>query len=132
MMDLKVVNDFVEAINTADIEKLYHLMTSDHEFIDSQGNKMTGSENMKKAWISYFELFPDYKIEITDTLQNDSVIVLLGYAGGTYKKDQNSPDTDNHWRIPAAWKTIVADGKIKLWQVYADNSVVLDIINRNK
>lgn len=97
-------------------------MSTDHVFIDSQGNKMTGSENMKYAWLSYFGLFPDYKIEITDTLKNDSIIVFLGFASGTYKS--------NHWRIPASWKTIVHDRQIQLWQVYADNSVVIDIINK--
>jgi ketosteroid isomerase-like protein len=131
-MDLKVVSDFIESINSANIDKIYNLMTKDHEFIDSQGNKMIGSDNMKNAWIGYFSLFPDYKIEITDTLQNDSIIVLLGYASGTYKKTNNNSDKDNHWRIPASWKVIVAGDKIKLWQVYADNSVVINIVNKNK
>ncbi len=35
-----------------------------------------------------------------------------GYAGsGTGEKA---------WKIPAAWRAIARDGKIKLWQVYAD------------
>ena len=91
---------------------------------------MTDRENMKKGWIGYFSLFSDYKIEITDTLQNDSIIVLLGFASGTYRINNNG--NNNYWKIPAAWRAVVTDGKIKLWQVYADNSVVLDIINRNK
>lgn len=122
-MDLKIANDFVDAINSADLDRIYNLMSTDHVFIDSQGNKMIGSENMKNAWMSYFDLFPDYKIEITDTLKNDSIIVFLGFASGTYKS--------NHWRIPASWKAIVHDRQIQLWQVYADNSVVIDIINKN-
>lgn len=131
-MDIKVVHDFIESINSANIDKIYNLMTKDHEFIDSQGNKMIGNENMRKAWIGYFGLFPDYKIEITDTLQNDSIIVMLGYACGTYRTTPEGSDSNNHWRVPASWKAIVVDGKIKLWQVYADNSVVIDIINKNK
>lgn len=131
-MDLKVVRDFIESINSSDIDKIYNLMTNDHEFIDSQGNKMIGNDNLKKAWIGYFSLFPDYKIEITDILHNDSIIVMLGYASGTYKTNKINPDNNNHWRVPASWKAIVVDKKIKLWQVYADNSVVIDIINKNK
>ena len=130
-MDVKVVRDFIESINSANIDRIYNLMTKDHEFIDSQGNKMIGNDNLKKAWIGYFSLFPDYKIEITDTLQNDSIIVMLGYASGTYKTNNKSSD-NNHWRMPASWKVIVVGEKIKLWQVYADNSVVIDIINKNK
>lgn len=131
-MDLKVVRNFVESINSANIDRIYNLMTKDHEFIDSQGNKMIGNDNLKKAWIGYFSLFPDYKIEITDTLQNDSIIVMLGYVSGTYKTNNKSSDNNNHWRVPASWKAIVVGEKVKLWQVYADNSVVIEIINKNK
>jgi len=131
-MDLKVVHDFIESINNANIDGIYNLMTSDHVFIDSQGNQIIANENMKKAWIGYFDLFPDYKIEITDTLQNDSILVMLGYASGTYNTNKKSSDTNNYWRVPASWKTIVVDEKIKFWQVYADNSVVIDLVNKNK
>jgi hypothetical protein len=127
-MDLKIVMDFIESINRANIDSLYELMSIDHEFIDSRGNSMIGRDNMKKAWIGYFNLFPDYRIEITDSLQNDSILVLLGYASGTYKNG----DQCTHWKIPASWKAKVVDKKVKLWQVYADNSVVLEIINKSK
>lgn len=131
-MDLKVIHDFIEAINTANIDGIYNLMTHDHTFIDSQGNKMVGNENMKEAWSRYFSFFQDYNIEVTETLQNDSMIVLLGFASATYKTNKITSDSNNHWRIPACWKAVVVDEKIKLWQVYADNSVVIDIVNRNK
>jgi ketosteroid isomerase-like protein len=131
-MDLKIVLDFIESINNANVDRIYSLMSTDHEFIDSQNNIMVGNDNMKKAWISYFDVFQDYKIEVTDTLQNDSIIVVFGYASGTYKTNKKSNDNNNHWRVPASWKAKVVDKKIKLWQVYADNSVVIDIINKNK
>jgi hypothetical protein len=107
-------------------------MSIDHEFIDSRGNSMIGRDNMKKAWMGYFDMFADYKIELTDTLQNDSIIVLLGYASGTYKANNKITDNKNHWKIPASWKAMLVDKKIKLWQVYADNSVVIEIINNCK
>ena len=41
--------------------------------------------------------------------------VAYGYAGaGTGEKA---------WKIPAAWRAIVQDGKIGLWQVYADTKI---------
>lgn len=130
-MDLKIVLDFIESINSANIDRLYDLMSNDHVFIDSRGNNMVGNDNMKEAWIGYFDLFQDYNIEITDTLQNESIIVLLGYASGTYKTN-NKVDNNNHWKVPASWKAKVVDRKIKLWQVYADNSAVIEIMNKNK
>ena len=60
-MDLIIVQDFIESINSANIDKLYDLMRNDHVFIDSRGNSMVGNDNLKKAWIGYFDLFPDYK-----------------------------------------------------------------------
>ena len=131
-MDLKIVLDFIESINSANIDRLFGLMSIDHEFIDSRGNSLVGNDIMKNAWIGYFELFPDYKIEFTDIVQNDSIIVLLGFASGTYKTDPNNEDKNNFWKVPASWKAIVLDKKIKLWQVYADNSVVIEIVNKNK
>jgi ketosteroid isomerase-like protein len=129
---IKVVMDFIESINSADIDRIYNLMTFDHVFIDSQGNKMTGNETMKKAWIGYFCLFPDYKIEVTDRFQNDSMIVMLGYASGTYKTNKDSSDINNHWRVPAAWKAVVEGTRIRSWQVYADNIKTAEILMRNK
>ncbi len=131
-MDLKIVQDFIESINTANIDKLYDLMSNDHVFIDSRGNSMVGNDKIKIAWIGYLDLFPDYKIEVTDTLQSDSIIVLLGYASGTYKTSNKKVENENRWKVPASWKAIVVDRKIKLWQVYADNSVAIEIINKNK
>ena len=131
LMNGGVVKDFIAAINNANIEKICSLMTDDHIFIDSQGNKMIGNDNLKKAWIDYFSLFPDYKIEINETFEKDSLICILGYASATYKNLKNG-DNSNHWRIPAAWKAIIKDNKVKHWQVYADNIIVMDIINKNK
>jgi ketosteroid isomerase-like protein len=130
-MDTRIVIDFVDAINAADVDKLYSLMTNDHLFIDAHDNKVTGRDNMKQAWIGYFTMFPDYKIEINEILEKGSLICLLGYASGTYKNMKNN-ENSNYWRIPAAWTAIIKDDKVKQWQVYADNIIVMEIINRNK
>ena len=130
-MNLKIINNYVEAINNADVEKLCSLLADDHIFIDSQDNRFAGVENMRQGWKQYFEMFPDYKIEIEEITERDSMIFAFGYAGGTYKNIKNEANS-NYWRIPAAWKAVVKDGKIKLWQVYADNSVVMDIVKRNQ
>jgi ketosteroid isomerase-like protein len=104
-------------------------MSIDHVFIDSQDNKAMGKDNMRQGWIGYFALFPDYKIEINEILEKGSLICMFGYASGTYKNLINE-DNSNHWRIPAAWRAIVKDEQIKLWQVYTDNIIVMDIIKK--
>ena len=70
-MGTTVVLDFVEAINNANPDKMIDLMTIDHVFIDSQDNRTIGKDKMRQAWIGYFAIFPDYRIEINEILEKD-------------------------------------------------------------
>ncbi len=128
-MKIKVVMDFIESINCANLDKMYDLMTPDHTFIDSCENIITGRDKMRNAWMGYFVLFPDYKIEIDEIIEKNSLICLFGHAGGTYMNKIND-ENSNYWKIPIALKAIVKDKRIASWQVYADNSPVMAIINK--
>lgn len=131
MSTINVVKSFVKAVNDHNVERLYDLMSEDHIFIDGYGNSYKGRMEMKEGWINYYKLFPDYNIEITEYTENETMIGLFGYAEGTYKKIKNDSN-DNHWRTPAAWKAIVENKKIKLWQVFCDYSKLLEMIARNQ
>lgn len=130
-MKKHVILDFVAAINCANVDKIHDLMTFDHLFIDTHDNRTVGKDVMRQAWIGYFGLFPDYKIEINEIFEKDSLVCIIGYASGTYRNLTNE-NNSNHWRIPAAWTAILEDNHVKKWQVFADNIIVMDIINRNK
>lgn len=130
-MNKKIVYKFTDAINQHDIDKIYSLMTDDHKFIDSLGNEVIGRDKMKSGWAKYFELFPDYKIEIIDIFENGNTIALFGFASGTYK-GLKTEKKENFWQLPAAWKAMVKNDKIKLWQVYADTKTVFNVIDKNK
>ena len=130
-MNKKVFDDFVDAINEHNVEKLYSLMTEDHNFIDSYGNEVSGKDKMRSGWIEYFHWFPDYNIEITDLFIENNTIAAFGFAGGSFQGSKYNY-LENYFRIPAAWKVTVENDKIKLWQVYADTKKQLDIIERNK
>ena len=127
----RVALDYVDAINGADISRLYYLMTHDHIFIDSCDNRVKGRDEMKKAWIGYFSMFPDYKIEVVRIIEKEPFVCLFGYASGTYKGLKNEANS-NYWRVPAAWTAIVGDNKLEQWQVYADNTLAIEIYNRNE
>jgi len=130
-MDIKIVLDFIESINSADLDKMCDLMTIDHTFIDSQENKTTGRDNMRQAWMGYFDLFPDYKIEINEIIEKDSLICIFGHASGTYMNLINN-ENSNYWKVPIALKAIAKDNQIAIWQVYADNSPVIEIITKKR
>lgn len=121
-MKSKVALNFVNAINSHDIDRIYSVMAEDFLFIGAYGDEVHGRDNMRKGWIGYFEWFPDYKIEISDVLYQNSMIALFGFASGTYHGIQTD-DNRNHWRLPAAWKVIVENRQIKLWQVYCDSKI---------
>ena len=117
---------FVGRINAHDIEGLAALMSDDHTFIDAHGNQVSGKVKMIAGWRAYFKWFPDYHIEITDVFESGESAALFGFAGGSYSGKQGES-----WRLPAAWKAIVKDGRVTLWQVFADTKIPFEIIERN-
>jgi ketosteroid isomerase-like protein len=126
-----IVNRFVKAINDHDVSEIVNLMSEDHIFIDAMDNKSVGNKGMAEAWNGYYELFPDYKIDISDIIENESVIGLFGYVNATYKNVINESNS-NFWRTPASWKAITENSKIKLWQVYCDYSALFKIIEKSR
>jgi len=75
-------------------------------------NQVSGKEKMIAGWRGYFEWFPDYYIEVTEVFEDEDKLALFGFAGGTFKNKEGES-----WRLPAAWKAIVKDGRVTLWQV---------------
>lgn len=117
---------FIDRINAHDPEGLAALMSDDHTFIDAHANQVRGKEKMLAGWLGYFAWFPDYYIEVTDVFEDGDSLALFGFAGGSF---QNKPTES--WRLPAAWKTEVKDGRVTLWQVFADTKIPFEIIERN-
>ncbi len=130
-IEKQTVIKFIESINTADIDKIVELMSEDHIFIDAGDGRYQGKESMRQGWIAYFKMFPDYKIEIVDITENDTVIGIFGYASGTYKGLKNETNS-NYYRTPASWKAIIQNGKVKHWQVYCESKIVEEIVEKNK
>ena len=128
-MNRQVVLEFVDTINHADTEKMKKLLSSDHLFVDPQGNMVRGRDEMMSGWVQYFAMFPDYLINIESIVEDVQFVCLFGYASATYKNLKDETNS-NYWRTPAAWTAIVEGGHIKQWQVYADNSIVIEIVNR--
>ena len=65
MSPAETVQRFVDQINAHDVEGLSVLLTPDHRFIDSLGSIIVGRETMRQGWREYFQMVPDYHIEIT-------------------------------------------------------------------
>ncbi len=118
-----VAHAFAQAISRQEVAALAELMTPDHRFIDSLGNVVEGREKMRAGWAGYFRMVPDYTVTIEETYSDGAVVVMLGFAHGTYAPDGKLRD-ENRWRTAAALRAVIDDGKVAEWRVYADNEPI--------
>jgi ketosteroid isomerase-like protein len=126
---INVVLKFELLINSRDAAAVCSLLTSDSVFVDSMGNRIEGAAKMRPAWEGYFKMVPDYAISHSEIFANGDTVAVFGSAQGTFSKDGQIKKED-FWKTPAAWLAVVKDGKIALWQVFADNEPIRAIMRR--
>ncbi|HEY4709466.1 MAG TPA: nuclear transport factor 2 family protein [Candidatus Acidoferrales bacterium] len=117
---INVVLKFEQLINSRSAEEVCSLLTSDSVLVDSMGNRIAGASKLRSAWAGYFRMVPDYTISHTEIFANRDTVAVFGSAQGSFAKDGNLRKEDV-WKTPAAWRAVVKDGKIAIWQVFADN-----------
>jgi len=118
-----VVLEFMDRINAIDVDGLCRLMTEDHIFVDGLGDRFIGREKMRAGWKMYFSWFPDYRVSHEEIFQEHGSVAIIGSASGTFAVNGKLP-SENHWKVPAAWKAVVREGQIAEWCVYCDNQPV--------
>jgi ketosteroid isomerase-like protein len=123
MTNQEIAMAFVDRINRHDVAALTELMSDDHRFIDAHGNEVVGRDNMSAGWRGYFGMFPDYAIEVQEIFEDGDNFAMFGSAGGSFQGRREAS-----WRLPAAWKAVVKNGRITLWQVYADTKIPFELI----
>jgi ketosteroid isomerase-like protein len=127
---IEVVLKFEELINRRNAEAIAAFMTTDGAFLDSLGNSIQGAEKLRAAWTGYFKIVPDYSISHSEIFADGSTVAVFGSAQGTFSKDGQLAK-ENFWKMPAAWRAVVKDGKIAVWQVYADNEPIRAIMRKS-
>ena len=124
MNSTEILEQWLAAINRHDVDALAALMSADHVFVDSLGNRVAGAKSMEAGWRGYFAMCPDYWILADHAMAEGETMLIAGEAGGTI---------DSHsWRIPAAWKLEIRDGRVAGWQVFADNKPVYEILGKRR
>jgi ketosteroid isomerase-like protein len=121
---VETFRQFVGAINRHDVGALAALMTPDHVFVDSVGNRAQGAASMEVGWRGYFTMCPDYWIRVDDAMAEGGRVLAAGEAGGTIAGVE--------WRTPAAWKAVIRGGAMLEWRVFADNKPVYEILARRE
>jgi ketosteroid isomerase-like protein len=128
---INVVLKFEQLINSRHAEAICSLLTLDSVFVDSLGNRLEGTSEIRLAWEGYFKIVPDYVISHSEILASGDQVAVFGTAQGTFSKDGMLRKED-FWKTPAAWRAVVTDGKIALWQVFADNEPLRAIMRKNQ
>lgn len=98
-------------------------MTPDHCLTDSWEKKVEGRQKVIRAWEGYFNLFPDYFIEIDQIMGNENLWIVLGHARNL------GSDPHRNWRLPACWKVEVRNDQVHKWQVYCDTQIPQQTLN---
>ena len=115
-----VVLDFMERVNSGNVDSICAAMTPDHVFVDALGARFVSRETMRTGWRMYHQMIPDYKVSHEEIFAKGETVAVFGTARGTVAED-GKLKKENFWEIPASWKAIVRDGLVAHWQVYADN-----------
>jgi ketosteroid isomerase-like protein len=126
-----VARAFADAINRRNPDELAELMTEEHLFIDSLGNRVTGREAMRAGWSGYFRMVPDYSITVAETYGAGAVVILLGTAQGTLAVDGRLLP-ENRWQTPSAWRAEIRGAQVAEWRVYADNEPIRQLLARQR
>jgi len=120
MKPTETVRAFVDAINSQSIDVMVSMMTPDHTFTDSLGKVIPTRRAMRDAWLGFFDMVPDYRVEVDQVFDDGDTVVVVGQAKGTFSKD-GSLLKQNEWQVPAAWRATVVGHRIRAWQAFVDN-----------
>lgn len=126
---IAAVLKFEHLINSRNVDALIALLTKDSVFIDSLGNRVQGAAKLQGAWTGYFRIVPDYCISHSEVFSNGDTVAVFGTAQGTFTKG-GEPKKEDFWTTPAAWRAVVKDGKIAVWQVFADNEPLRAVMRK--
>jgi ketosteroid isomerase-like protein len=117
---LEIAMDFINRINSGDVDSICELMTAEHIFQDTLGERFIGREKMHEGWSAYFKAVTNYQIHAEEFFQTGERLAIFGSASGVYAGN-SKPSGGNFWEVPAAWRAVIRDGLVAEWRVYADN-----------
>jgi ketosteroid isomerase-like protein len=127
----ETVLEFVERINSHDVDGILDLMAEDYRFVNSAGDTFRGKAFMRATWRAHFVQYPDFQIRVDRVIADDEAVAVFGLAQGTLTRNGEMFE-ENHWEIPSAFLGIAKDGKMTHWQVFSDASIVYDLIKANE
>jgi len=111
---------FLEAAAKRSFEALRPLMTDDHVFAFNE-EETRGEKELGKAWTEWWQMVPDLKIEVVQTLQADQKVVIQMTSRGTCAVTDGRT-VKGAWSYPVVAIVTVRDGKVAEWREFGDAS----------
>ena len=108
-----LVLKFVERINARDADGLAELMTEDFTFVDYEGGGYAGRDDGRDNFAKYFELYPEYKIHVSEVLRSGKDIAILGTTTGSHVAAEVEADE------VVLWVAEVEGDLVSSWRIYA-------------
>ena len=116
----------VDAFNRRDLDALLAVMDDDVEVVSrlvAIEGSLNGHDGMRRWWKSWFDVWPDYKIEVVEVrdLRDVTLATLraLGHGAGS-----DVPFEDLAWQL-ARWRR----GKCVLWRVFNNRDEALEALD---
>lgn len=120
----QVFEQFVAAVNTHNVAAMATLITPGHCFTDAAGNELKGADTVLGLWTSYFSAFAGYHMALSETIVEGDNIAAFGTLSGKIDSVK--------WNTPASWKATIKDGKLSVFQLFADTKILFDALNRSE
>jgi len=112
---IKVVRQYLAAMNARDAEQVEALLDERIRFVDSRGEWIEGRENVATATRRFFDLEPDYKLHDMKIVMHEGDVLLKGRASA--REERLAHDT--------LWRARTRRGKLVHWQSYGEDSPAL-------
>ena len=116
MPPVAAVVSFIDGINRGDVAHLGSLMTDDHRLQVFDEPPLDGKDANIQAWRGYASSFPTYVIYPHELVATNTEVVVLGHTTGSHL---DLPDQQESAQT-LLWRAIVRDGRLSLWQLFAD------------
>ena len=113
---MKVVNEFIDCINRADVKRMGELMTDQHRLYVFDEPPLTGKEANIDAWADYVTSFPTYRIHPHRVVGYGARVAVLGHTTGSHL-DLTDEEEE---RLTLIWIAELAGGKILSFRLVED------------
>jgi ketosteroid isomerase-like protein len=115
---IEIALQFVECINSKDIDGIIGMLAPGHLFVDLEGNEYSfDATSGRAAWSGYFKLAPRYLIHVSSAHAVGDTAILRGRTTGSHLGLPREQELREHALI---WTAKVRAGKLADWRILHD------------